>query len=324
MSRQKVNPVQTLMASPLRGAMKLGFGPQVLALLSRLMSTPGRKRRAFADYAPGEHDVVVCTYAKSGTNWMLQIVTQVAHLGRGEFDHIHDLVPWPDPPMPGIVSLRASTWERAPTGLRAIKTHWEAPYVPYSPEARYIVVVRDPKDVLVSGYHFADSILPGVSENVTPEAWTRLFAKGRSPFGSWPAHAASFWPWRERENVLLLRFEDMKADLERTVKRVAAFMGVPLTEAQLEEVVRKSSFGYMKAIDHKFAPPSLARTRDRAVMLRKGDTGEAKTFLGAARRQEVDRAMRRELERLGSDFPYGRYYAQQSGPKRPGSARRGR
>ncbi len=170
--------------------------------------------------------------------------------------------------MPGTVALEEPTWERAPTKLRALKTHWEAPYVPYNPDARYIVVIRDPKDVLVSGYHFADSILVGVSEFVAPETWARLFIAGRSPFGSWPAHTASFWAWRGRENVLLLHFEDMKADLEGAVRRVAAFMEVPLSGAQLEEVVHKSSFGYMKAINHKFAPPALAPGRDRATILR--------------------------------------------------------
>ncbi len=318
MSRQKVSPVQTLVASLLRGALKLGFGPQALSLMSRSMSAPKLKRRAFADYTPNEHDVVVCTYAKSGTNWMLQIVTQVAHLGGGEFEHIHDLVPWPDPPMPGLVDLKEPTWDSAPTKLRAVKTHWEAPFVPYNPDARYIIVVRDPKDVLVSSYHFADSIFSGVREHVSPETWTHLFARGRSPFGSWAAHTASFWPWRERTNALFVRFEEMKADLEGTVRRVAEFMDVPLTEVQLGEVVRKSSFNYMKAIDHKFAPPSAAPGREQAVMLRSGETGQAKAFLSAAQRREVDRAMAREVELLGSDFPFEQFYGRQLEPKQVG------
>ncbi len=83
MSRQKVSPVQTFIASSLRGAMRLGLGPQVLTLMSRSVNAPKRKRQAFAGYTPDQHDVVVCTYAKSGTNWLPQVVTQVAHLGRG-------------------------------------------------------------------------------------------------------------------------------------------------------------------------------------------------------------------------------------------------
>ena len=307
MSQQRLNLIQSAAATLLRKAIKLGFGKQVLSFMGRSMNAPKRKRQAFATYTPSQHDVVVCTYAKSGTNWMLQIVTQVAHLGEGEFAHIHDLVPWPDPPMPGIVSPHEPTWEGAPTKLRALKTHWETPFVPYAPESRYIVVIRDPKDALVSGYYFADSIFAGITEGVSPRTWTELFVSGRSPFGSWPAHTASFWPWRARNNVLLFYFEDMKRDLAGTVSRVAEFMGVTLTEVQLNEVVRRSSFDYMKGIDDKFAPPSLAPQRDRAVMMRSGKTGSAEGFLGAAERLEVDRAMQRALEQHGSDFPYERY-----------------
>src|SRR5215471_4515279 len=47
----------------------------------------------FPNYEPGEHDVLVCAYFKSGTNWTMQIATQIAYRGAAEFEHIHDLVP---------------------------------------------------------------------------------------------------------------------------------------------------------------------------------------------------------------------------------------
>ena len=36
------------------------------------------------------------TFAKSGTNWAMQIAHQLIYHGKGEFDHLHDIVPWPD------------------------------------------------------------------------------------------------------------------------------------------------------------------------------------------------------------------------------------
>jgi hypothetical protein len=41
------------------------------------------------DFAPAAHDVLVCSYYKSGTNWTMQMAVQIAHRGRGEFEHIH-------------------------------------------------------------------------------------------------------------------------------------------------------------------------------------------------------------------------------------------
>ena len=54
------------------------------------------KKNPFKGYVPGEHDVIIATYAKSGTNWMMQIAHQLIWHGEGEFEHIHSVVPWPD------------------------------------------------------------------------------------------------------------------------------------------------------------------------------------------------------------------------------------
>ena len=91
----------------------------------------------------------------------------------------------------------------------------------------------------------------------------------------WAEHVASFWPWRTRPNVLFLRFEDMKADLPGTVQRIATLMNIALSADELARVVEKSSFAYMKAIDHKFVPglPSPLNRMARPVMIRKGERG---------------------------------------------------
>ncbi len=123
------------------------------------------KQNAFQNYAPTAHDVFVMTYAKSGTNWMMQIAHQLLFHGKGEFDHIHCVVPWPDSRLFGPMSKYAipeddpSVWIASPEQKRVIKTHYNWELLPYSEEARYIAVIRDPKDVFVSNYHFFGSVI---------------------------------------------------------------------------------------------------------------------------------------------------------------------
>jgi hypothetical protein len=282
-------------------AMKLG---------REVMGSAKIKTLAFEGYTPTTHDVFVCTYSKSGTYWMLQLVTQIAGRGRAEFEHIHDIVPWPEAPIPGMANLRAPTWRDAATKMRAIKTHAEAQFIPYGSAAKYVVVIRDPKDALISSYYFSDSMAPGLT-SIGLRAWTDAFIEGEIPYGLWADHVASFWPWRTRENVIVVDYAEMKRDLAGVARRVAALMRVELSEAEIGAAVERSGFGHMKQQEHKFRPPVPTPNRKNVELLRSGKQGESAELLTPEDLARVDAAMKRHLTALGSDFPYDDYFAAQ-------------
>lgn len=310
-------PIQALLMVPVLVVMlsimwvmgKLGLRRQSVSLFTRLQQSPRLKRKAFSGYQPSADDVLVCTYSKSGTNWTLQIAYQIATRGLGEYKHIHDVVPWPDAPMPSIVSLHNQAATRAAaTGMRVIKTHLESEYVPYSPAARYIIVVRDPKEAFVSSYFFSQGMMPP-STMPSVQEWLDLFLANRFQYGSWAEHLAGFWSWRDRPNVLLLTYDEMQADLPGVVRRIAALMAVELTEQELALVVEKSTFQYMKAIDRKFVPQPPRPLKTRQQMLRQGKRGRSSELLTLAQQAQIDRFVQAELRRLGCDAPYTRLFA---------------
>jgi hypothetical protein len=279
-----------------------------------LINAPFFRRRAFAGYQPGAEDVIVATFAKSGTNWTMQIALQIAYLGEADYEHIHDLVPWPDAPLPLIRAKleNENLAAQSPTGLRVIKTHYEQSIVPYTPEANYIVILRDPKEVFVSSYHFGRSVFGSVLNfDYSPNEWLEMYKGSNFPFGSWATHAASWWPLRNERNVFLTTFSQMKADSEATIQQIAHLMKVNLTKAQMAEVQRKSRFDFMKAIDHKFVVPigTLFGGDDSNVQLvRKGNAGASDEMLNEVQKKQIDNFMQGELERLGSDFPYVEFF----------------
>jgi hypothetical protein len=269
------------------------------------------KKNPFTGYVPGPQDVFVMTDAKSGTNWMMQIVLQLIHHGKAEYDHVHDLVHWPDtmaaPPFMRRYAIpldQADDWKTAPERKRVIKTHFNWELLPYSPEARYIAVIRDPKDVFVSGYHFIKDGLMGPAMP-SPSTWYKLYlSNGFMVGGSWAANAAGYWAERSRPNVLVLSFKDMKRDLRATVEKVARFLDINVSTEVIDEVCRKSSFTYMKQIDHKFAMGKMIPWQKPGAMLRKGTQGGSSEMLTPEQQREVDTYFIAELKRLGSDLPY--------------------
>ena len=88
---------------------------------------------------------------------------------------------------------------------------------------------------------FDECVLPGFP-NMPPEAvppgglLTMLF------FG----FVNGWWPLRNKPNVLMLHFNDMKADHEGTIRKIAAFLGFKPTAEQWPRVLEYTSFPWMK------------------------------------------------------------------------------
>src|ERR1700688_1025651 len=153
--------MQCVFAPIMWGTQKFGVAEKMLASLNDKRELEFVKKNPFRGYVPGKQDVIVMTYAKSGTNWMMQIALQLIYHAKAEFDHIHNLVPWPDAklisPMMSKYAIpldQATDWQTAPERKRVIKTHFNWELLPYSEEAKYIAVIRDPKDIFVSSYAF--------------------------------------------------------------------------------------------------------------------------------------------------------------------------
>jgi len=299
-----------------------GFRPAVriterLGNTAKMFAAVGRGNRKrlleknpFNNITLGPHDVVVMTYAKSGTNWMMQIAHQLIWHGKGEYDHLHDVVPWPDTTVMPFVKKyaipieEATDWQQSPERMRVIKTHFDWDMLPHSDQPKYIAVIRDPKDIFVSNYHF---IRDGVYGPAMPklETWLDLFLSDDFPIGgSWATNTAGYWAERHRPNVMIASFKEMKRDLRGTVEKVAAFLNIHASPALVDEVCRLSDFEYMKAIDQKFAIGKMVAWREPGVMIRTGKQGGSSEMLSKAQQQRIDEYFLSELKKLGSDFPY--------------------
>jgi hypothetical protein len=308
---QRISQTLSILPVLANGRFLAAIGKQDLALarLSNFINSPKWKSLAFNNYQPSANDIFIAAYAKSGTNWMMQITQQLAYNGEAEFSHIHDLIPWPDAPFPEVrARLNDPTIsQHSPSRLRIIKTHFDRSYVPTNDQARYIVVIRDPKEIIVSGYYFADAVLDPLGVDYTLDEWL-THALGSNPFlfGDWAVHTASWWEVRNEPNIWLLTYKDLKNDPAGIIQKAAEFMSVDLTLAQMEQTKEKSSFEWMKAHETRFSPPMLPKlfNKKRPLMMRSGKSGNSGELLSREQQAAVDEHFYARLKELCSDFPY--------------------
>lgn len=306
----------------LRVAGLFGLTLPVFVLLFLRYVAP-RPSARLKSYPAGRQDVFIAIFGKSGTNWAMQMCLQIAHRGEAEYRHIHDVVAWPDGPLwPMVDLLDPEPLRSSPTGMRVIKTHLGYEHLPWSSEAKYVTFLRDPKDALLSAYHFTCGLF-GVLDRISLEQFVEGALRDDAYTKQWAAHAAGAWARRHEPNVLVRTFAEVKDDHSGTLEALEALLGVELSEAQRAVVLEKSSFSWMKKEDHRFAPPRspFARPGQGAEMVRSGKVGGAAEELTPGQCARIDAGALAALAALGSDLPYEELFAGGASTRAAGGGR---
>lgn len=265
------------------------------------------------DFDFRDDDIVIATYAKSGTTWMQQIVSQLLFDG-AEGLEVAEMSPWLDLRVPPKdIKLPAV---KAQTHRRFVKTHLPVDALVFSPQAKYLYIGRDGRDVVWSMHnHHANAnekwyealndtpglVGPPIEK---PPADVRQYYHDwldRDGHPWWPfwENVRSWWAIRHLPNVKLVHFAQLKADLPGQMREIANFLDTSVDESKWPAMLEHCSFDYMKRNATKSVPlGGLFWDGGAQTFVHKGTNGRWREVLTPA---ESEKYARLALEKLGAE-----------------------
>jgi hypothetical protein len=227
----------------------------------------GRNFRVYPD------DTFVVSYARSGNLWTRFMVATLLHPEiEVRLSNIERLVP-------DASNQSNRALKRIPRP-RVIKTHnyFDHRY------KKIIYIVRDPRDVMLSYYHFQRKYRQ-IDDAYPLERYVDNFIDGNlgsEEWGTWSENVSSWIMTRYKDpNFLFLRYEDMIQDTLREITRMAAFLGVDSSPARLNEVIALGSADRLRQLEKQDANVWIG-TRNRRQdipMIRVATSGGWRTDL---------------------------------------------
>lgn len=257
-------------------------------------------------------DILVATYPRSGTTLTQEIVWQIVNhetvqknekYGQTfdrfpclEFDLrvIADQLTKPVPNGIDNLSSQASN--------RLIKTHLPFRFIRHQYEKvnpRTIVVIRNPKDNVVSCYNFYKGV-KFLQEKITFSDYLHAYMTSHSIVGEYFDTNLGYWSLRDRENILFLRYEDIVHQPVQEVRKVSLFLGYSLSDEKLATIVHNTSFRVMSKNE------SINRTllSGKHKFCRKGKVGDWKDWLTVSQNETMNAWISNKLEEHRLNFIY--------------------
>jgi estrone sulfotransferase len=245
-------------------------GSATLKYARRLLSFPKRKiakavqRRSFAN-SIRPSDVFIVTYPKSGTTWLSFMIASILKTDTDEELNCHTFLKY-------VPDINDAYFKGGHLGQLSRQSDPRFFYVhaPCEPLFKKVIyIIRDPRDVMVSYYHFKlmtnarffSSLKEFIScDNHCPCRWDKHVT-------GWLLHG-------HNSDICLLRYEEMKKDPAMALRRVLDFAGLAYTEADIKRAVEASTFQKMRSAElkHGLAGPEVLKNTNEHLV-RRGKVG---------------------------------------------------
>ncbi|KAF6998742.1 hypothetical protein CFC21_014833 [Triticum aestivum] len=271
-------------------------------------------------FAPRAADIVLATQPKCGTTWLKALAFTIVNRSRHSLGAHHPLLTHHSQHLVPFIEIPGAAGGHVDLGAlpspRLLATHM--PMSLLRPETRslgcrVVYLCRDPKDTLVSRLHFENKLVAwGGGACLSIDDAFDMFCEGFSPYGPFWDHCLEYWEESvaRSDTVLFLKYEEIKSDQMQVVRRLARFLGVPLTEEEersgvAEEVARMCSFETLTGLEVNQVGGVSHGNKvhvDNSVFYRKGEVGDWANHMSREMGEKLDRIIQQKLQGSGLVF----------------------
>ncbi|XP_044251860.2 luciferin sulfotransferase-like isoform X2 [Drosophila takahashii] len=261
-----------------------------------------------ASFKSRDTDVFLVSSAKTGSTWMLELSWLLLNnLDYQKAQQSYGMVRSPYLEHSGVDSMwkadSIDACEQIQDNPRLIKSHLPAHMLPreiFTHGRKTIYVARNPKDVVVSTYHFFSDIKYW---KCSIDEFVDDFVADKTPFSSYWGHLVDFYRLRNEKNIFFVTYEEMKRDLKGVVRRLSRFLNFKdLTDNEMEKLLSHLSFENMKKSqfgNHKHFLKTFHETTDNFEFLRRGIIGSYKDELSADSINKINTKSRLFFDKYG-------------------------
>ncbi|CAJ1080424.1 sulfotransferase 2B1-like [Xyrichtys novacula] len=264
---------------------------------------PPESLRFYEDFTFRPDDILIATYPKSGTTWMQEIVPLI--MSGGDPASVETLPNWDR--VPWLEENRAYTLnlDQRPSP-RTFSTHYKYDMLPrsfFETKPKVIYVMRNPKDVFTSAFHYFGTTSFLVKPGPQSE-FLHKFLDGQVMFGSWFDHVKSWLNAEEKDRIMYISYEELFMDLKDSVARIAKFLEKPLEAEAVEKIADRCLFKNMKQnnMSNYSLVPAEYMDQTKSEFLRKGIAGDWKNQLTEAEAERFDAVYKEKMKDVTYKF----------------------
>ncbi|KAJ4904928.1 Cytosolic sulfotransferase 1 [Raphanus sativus] len=272
-------------------------------------------------FQPQDTDIILASFPKSGpalTTWLKALTVALLERSKNHsssdadhpllYDNPHGIVPcleidvYRESSNPNLAKFSASP--------RLLSTHMPLQAMHENlkhSSCKIVYVCRNLKDTLISSWFFVSAIHKIEPNRSFLESIFKSFCNGTNYYGPVWEHILGYWrrSLEDPKHVLFMRYEEMKAEPRDQIKKLANFLGCPLTKQEeesgfVDEILDLCSLrnlsslevnqtGKINNVDHKF-------------YFRKGEVGDSKNYLTPEMDNKIDMIIQEKLQGSGLMF----------------------